>query len=166
MPKAIYTSRHSPAHLSLEPMSSVTEITVSYINKQAPASRPFIKDSEQAYRFIQSAYNMDIIALQEQFVVMYLNRTHRLLGVYRGALGAMSIAAPDIRIILSIALKAAASSLIISHNHPSGNLSPSKSDIEFTRQLAAAARVMNLKLLDHLILSPCGDYLSFSSERL
>jgi DNA repair protein RadC len=69
------------------------------------------------------------------------------------------------RLILGIGLKVAATHVILAHNHPSGNLTPSRQDEELTAKIKEACRVMDIQLADHIILSPVGEkYLSFADE--
>jgi DNA repair protein RadC len=97
---------------------------------------------------------------------VYLNRSNRILGIYKASKGGMTGTVADPRLILSIALKTAATSFIISHNHPSGSLKPSLADEELTGRLKEAAKFMDIKLLDHLIVEPNGTYFSFADEGL
>ncbi|MBX9780519.1 MAG: JAB domain-containing protein [Chitinophagaceae bacterium] len=106
----------------------------------------------------------ETIALQERFVVMYLNRNNRILGIYPMSVGGITSALVDIRLILSVALKVVATSIAIAHNHPSGELNPSEADREITDKIKEACKLMDIRLIDHLILSPTGEYLSFENE--
>jgi DNA repair protein RadC len=145
----------------------VTEIEVVYKNKQKASERPTIKQSSDALTHLVDAYDSNTIGLQEQFVVLYMNNAHKVLGTYRAAAGGLTSTIADIRLILSVALKIAATSMIVSHNHPTGTLKPSSQDEDLTRRLKEAAKVMDIKLLDHLILSPCGtEFFSFADEGL
>ena len=72
----------------------------------------------------------------------------------------------DIRLLLSVALKTAATGIIIAHNHPSGNLKPSEADKELTNKIKKASEYMDIKLLDHLIIVPEGKYLCFTEDGL
>ena len=72
----------------------------------------------------------------------------------------------DIRLLLSVALKTAATGIILAHNHPSGNLKPSEADKELTSKIKKASEYMDIKLLDHLIIAPEGKYLSFREDGL
>ena len=72
----------------------------------------------------------------------------------------------DTRLILSVALKSLASSIILSHNHPSGNLVPSEVDKKITKQLKNACKLLEITLLDHIILAPDNAYYSFIDEGL
>ena len=144
---------------------TVTEITVAYHNKQKARERPVVSSSSDAFHLLLKGYDPDLIGLQEMFVVMYLNVSNRVLGVYKTATGGLTGTVADIRLILSVGLKVAATSIIVSHNHPSGNLKPSRLDEELTRKLSEAAKMIDLKLLDHLIVEPAGtEYYSFADE--
>ena len=94
---------------------------------------------------------------------MLLNRANMVLGIFNLSKGGSTSTVVDVKIILSIALKANASSIIIAHNHPSGNLVPSGSDKDITSKLKNACKVVDLDLLDHLIISKAG-YFSFADQ--
>ncbi|MEY2764107.1 MAG: hypothetical protein RLZZ205_531, partial [Bacteroidota bacterium] len=70
----------------------------------------------------------------------------------------------DIKLIMSVALKSLASGIILSHNHPSGNLDPSEEDIKITQRIKSACELLDIKLLDHIIMSPTKDYTSFADK--
>ena len=98
---------------------------------------------------------------------MYLNAARRILGIYRLSIGGITGTVADPRLILGTALKVAASQIIISHNHPSGNLQPSRQDEELTRKINEACKLMDIRLSDHVIISPKeGEYFSFADEGL
>lgn len=150
----------------IEP-TTVTEISVAYKHRKSKGERPLIETSYDALVHILDGFDQKIIGMQEQFVVMYLNPSNKVLGIYRAATGGITSTIADIRIILSVALKVLATSMICAHNHPSGNLKPSKQDEELTRKLKEAAKTMDIKLLDHLIVEPTGiNYFSFADEGL
>ena len=69
----------------------------------------------------------------------------------------------DLRLLFAVALQSLATSVILSHNHPSGNLSPSQADIALTKKIKEAGEVMNITLLDHIIITKEG-YTSFQDE--
>ena len=141
----------------------VSEIEVSY--RPAIGRKPIISSALDAYVELKSFFEDDTIALQEQFVVMYLNTSNRILGIYPLSKGGISGTVAEVRLILSVALKVAATGVILSHNHPSGNLSPSSADKELTKKIGDACRFMDFKLLDHIIITPYeGQYFSFADE--
>jgi len=96
---------------------------------------------------------------------MYLNSEGRVIGVYGLSEGGTKYTIVDIKIVFAIALNTASSSFIIAHNHPSGNLKPSQADIDLTNRLREAARLLEMRLLDHLIISPFGgEFFSFEND--
>jgi DNA repair protein RadC len=141
----------------------VAEITLCY--KPAISNKPIVTTSLDAYNVIYSFFDADNIALQEQIVVLYLNRANRVIGIYKLSTGGITGTVVDIRLILSVALKSAATGLIIAHNHPSSSLKPSRQDEDISSKLTAAGNLMDIKLFDHLIVCPEeGKYLSFADE--
>jgi len=142
--------------------SDIAEIRLYY--KPKKETRPKISCSEDAYNQALKFFDRNTIALQEQFVVLYLNRANLVLGAHQLFTGGLTGTVADIRIILAVALKSMACGMIISHNHPSGVLTPSTADKELTSRLKQAGKVMDIDLLDHIIVSPEGDYYSFADE--
>lgn len=141
--------------------NKVSEIEVSY--RPAIGRKPIIKSSYDAYSELKAFYPEDTLELQEQFVVMYLNRANRVIGIYPIFKGGMTSTPVDIRLILSVALKVAATSIILSHNHPSGNLKPSQADIDITNKIKSAATFMDITVWDHLIITKDA-YFSFEGK--
>ena len=98
--------------------------------------------------------------MHEQFVVIYLNHANMVIGTINLFTGTTRGIMIDNKIVVGIAINLMASSVIISHNHPSGSLKPSESDLKLTRSMGEALELMSIKLLDHLIISPDEEYLS------
>lgn len=143
----------------------VPEIKVSYDRATSRRFTERMTDALVVSNFIRHMYEVEQIELQEQFIVLYLSRSLNVIGYYRHTKGTMSATVVDNRIILGVALKCAASSIIISHNHPSGNLRPSEEDKIMTRKLKEAAKLLDIKVLEHIIVTKEG-YYSFSEEGL
>jgi DNA repair protein RadC len=99
----------------------------------------------------------------EEFWVLYLNRANRILYSQRLSQGGISGTVIDIRILMKEAVSRLASSLIVCHNHPSGSLKPSSQDISITLKIRDAAKLIDVPLLDHLVVSNAGFY-SFADE--
>ena len=72
----------------------------------------------------------------------------------------------DLRIVFAVILKSLTTSVILAHNHPSGTLSPSEADKILTEKIKNAAQLFDIKVLDHLIITPDGDFFSFADEGL
>lgn len=101
----------------------------------------------------------------EEFWILLLNRANRVINKVRISQGGVAGTVVDAKIIFKNALSQLASGLILCHNHPSGNLRPSQADIDITDKIAAAGRTLDIRVLDHLIVSVNG-YYSFADEGL
>lgn len=115
--------------------------------------------------FIRTIYKRGEVELQEQFIVLYLNQSNEIVGYYRHAKGGINSTIADVRIILSTALKSNCVSIIIAHNHPSGNLKPSEADKHLTKKIKDAGLLMDITVLDHIIIAKDSFY-SFADEGL
>tara|TARA_B110000046_G_C12907095_1_gene361206 strand:- start:8 stop:382 length:375 start_codon:yes stop_codon:yes gene_type:complete len=102
---------------------------------------------------------------QEEFWVLLLNTQHHILEKKCLSKGGISETTVDIRLLFKSSLQCGATAIIVAHNHPSGVLRPSSSDIQFTQKIKKAGENMHIKLLDHLIISGKG-YFSFADEKL
>lgn len=96
---------------------------------------------------------MNKIELLEEFKILLLNRRNRVLGVVDISQGGLSGTVADPNVIFAAALKSCASGIILAHNHPSEELDPSREDVAFTNKIKAGAELLDLKVLDHLIIS-------------
>ncbi|MGN6530127.1 MAG: JAB domain-containing protein, partial [Ginsengibacter sp.] len=105
------------------------------------------------------------INMLEQFKVLLLNRANRVIGVYEASSGGITGTIADSRLTLATAIKGLAVSIILSHNHPSGNLVPSAADEDLTSKIKLACRYHDIKVLDQVIISSEG-YCSFADEGL
>lgn len=124
-----------------------------------------IRTSKDAYNFIYSLYDPDTIGLKETFIVIFLNRASNIIGYNIHSSGGIDGTIIDIRLIIAAALQCAATSIIVAHNHPSGNLEPSVQDKKSTKNLNQALEIFNICLLDHLLITPYQeDYFSFSDK--
>ena len=148
-----------------EETNMVSEVELIYHSKVKPTDRPLIKSSRDAYKLLLNTWNKDTIDLQEEFNVILLNRAGRVIALNNVGKGGLTSTIADPRLILAAALKAAACSIMLAHNHPSGNLRPSKADEELTKKIKAGAAFLDIMVLDHLIITP-DEYLSFADEGL
>ena len=143
----------------------VAEIELIYRPKVKPSERPMIIDSKTAYEIFLKSWDKDLIQLQEEFKVMMLNTAGRLLGIYPIFKGGMNATTVDPRLIYAAALKTAANSIILAHNHPSGEIRPSAADEKITGEIKTGAQLLKISLHDHLIITP-DTYFSFANEGL
>ena len=104
------------------------------------------------------------IELVEEFKVLFLNRANYVLQIITLSQGGISGTVADTRIILATALKLASSSIVLSHNHPSGNLRPSQADEMLTQKITNAAAWHDIKVLDHIVVTT-ERYYSFADNR-
>ncbi len=141
-------------------LHGVSEIEISY--KPAIGSKPEVTSSSDVYLILKEYYPENQIALKEYFVVMYLNQANRVIGVQKLSIGGLTSAIADVRLLFGTALKILATGLVISHNHPSGNTRPSLQDKNLTKQVREAGKLFDIKLLDHLILTPYDQYTSMA----
>lgn len=147
----------------MKPLTSVAEISISYSAKIPVKERIQITTSASAFDVLKDCFNKNTIEFQEQFIVLYLNRNNHILGFYRHSTGSAVGTVVDVKHIYGIALKANASSILLAHNHPSGNLKPSETDIRITTKISDAGKLLDMKVLDHIIITHSG-YFSFSDE--
>ena len=144
--------------------SNIPEINISY-TRQDKAFIGMVGNSKDVADFIRSIYEPNSIELQEHFFVLFLNQRNEIIGYYKHSKGAINATVADVRIILATALKSLAVSLIIAHNHPSGSLTASDADKKLTEKLKEAAKMMEINLVDHIIVTP-KSYLSFADQGL
>ncbi len=117
--------------------------------------RPVITSSKQAFEFVSR--NLGVQSHEECWV-LYLNQASKVVSKTRLSVGGLSATIVDIRIILKGALDNLATGIILCHNHPSGNLKPSEADRQITKKLLEAGRLVDIKLIDHLIVTQTGYY--------
>ncbi|SDL70665.1 DNA repair protein RadC [Daejeonella rubra] len=146
-------------------MFCISEVQLSYTPKFKRSELPIISEARDAYNVLLEHWDMKTINLIEHFYVLLLSRSNKLLGIYEVSKGGFAGTVVDPKIIFIAALKGCASTIILAHNHPSGNLKPSQSDISITKRLIEAGRILDLPVVDHLIVTEDG-YLSFAEEGL
>ncbi len=142
---------------------NVAEVQLSYKPHFKAQERPQITSSKQAYDILISKWDMSLINYLEQAKMILLNRNNRVLGIVDLSKGGGSSTVMDTRVVFAIALKSTATSIILAHNHPSGNLRPSSDDIRITKKLKEAAKLLDIELHDHLIITENG-YFSMAEE--
>ena len=151
--------------MNLSELSMVAEVELVYRNKVRPSDRPKVSKSKDAYDCFMATWNQDKIEFIEQFKMILLNRAGRVLGIVDISTGGVSGTVVDLKVIFSAALKACACSIILAHNHPSGNLKPSQNDLELTKRIARAGEIIDISVNDHVIITSEGFY-SFADEGL
>ena len=144
----------------------LNEVQLMYSPSKDILLRQKINGSQSAYDEVKKSFNQSTIGCQEEFIVLLLNRANIPIGVYKASRGGMDSTLIDVKLLLATALKALASGIIISHNHPSGMSKPSESDLGITRKINKACKLLDITLLDHIIVTPFGEYMSFADENL
>lgn len=121
------------------------------------AQRPVVNSSACAAELLRPWFD-ECMDLREEFWVILLDRGNRAKVVWRASQGGLHGTVADPKLIFAAALKGVASSIILAHNHPSGQLRPSEEDIRLTRKLAEAGKFLDLPVYDHLIMTRDGHY--------
>jgi len=141
----------------------ISEISVSYSNSNKEKLK--VNNSKRSYEILLDSWDKKTIELQEEFKIILLNRSNTVLGIYPLSKGGVSGTVVDAKLVFSVALKCNASSILVAHNHPSGNLTPSEADKKITEKLKKAGEYLDIVLLDHLIITK-EDFYSFSDNGL
>ena len=114
-----------------------------------------ITSSQDVYRVFLSLLSDKA---HEEFWVLFLNRANHIIGKEKISSGGITGTVADVKLIVKSALERLASGIVLVHNHPSGHLAPSQADIQLTEKTKAAAKLLDIQVLDHLIVSNRGFY--------
>jgi DNA repair protein RadC len=139
------------------------KISVSFDKKVKKSELYKITSSSSAYELFLKVFNSDTFHWSEEVIILCLNNYNKVVGFYKVSSGGMTGTIIDVRMIFTTALKSLATSIIIAHNHPSGNLTPSDADKRITQKIKQAGDIMDIKVLDHLIITD-ENYFSFADE--
>jgi len=142
--------------------TKLPEITLKY--KTGDVNKVKIGSSQDANDMFKKFFDQDTIELTESMIVIYLNRNNNTLGWQKISQGGLNGTVIDNRLILATALQCAAHSIILAHNHPSGNVKPSHSDLQVTKKLKLACETLEINLLDHLVVTSDNGYYSMADE--
>lgn len=129
---------------------TVNEVTISY--KRTTINSQKIHTSKDAFEFLKTIWS-DEIDYCEEFIVLFLNRANNITGYKKISKGSDCGTVVAIKMILQAAILSHACSIIISHNHPSGNLRPSETDISISKQIKQASNLMDISLYDSIIIT-------------
>ncbi|GAA3553739.1 JAB domain-containing protein [Snuella lapsa] len=144
--------------------NKVNEIRISYREKLSVSKSASINSSKDAAKLLFGNWNKQTIGLNETFKILLLNNSNKVKGIYPLSTGGITGTIVDIRILFAIVLKTLSVGIILSHNHPSGKLKPSEADTKLTKKIKLAAELLDIKVLDHLIITPNGEYYSFADN--
>ncbi len=132
----------------------VSEIQLVYRPKVKASERMRVIEAKSAYEVLLKSWDRDTIEIVEQFKIMLLNKSNKVLGISLISVGGISSATVDMKVLFGIALKSGASQIILAHNHPSGYIMPSDADKRLTRKIVEASRYLDIQVLDHIIVTP------------
>ena len=142
----------------------IPEITLKF-KKNPNQFMAQIKSSQDAFNLLKKFYDQDTIELCESVIALFLDRSNKSIGWFKVSQGGISASVVDVRLILATAIKCGASSIMLSHNHPSGQLLASINDIDSTKRLKMACEILDITLLDHIIVNDTLDnYFSFADD--
>lgn len=142
--------------------STVSEITVSYSPRIPASERKQIHNSKDIFEMLVPVFSCCLEHHEEAWAI-YMNNQHKVLGMAKIGQGGFSETTVDPKIVIQIALKANASSIILAHNHPSGNPYPSTADDKITNKLKSAASFLDIQFTDHIVM--CDEvYYSYADE--
>lgn len=117
--------------------------------KKTPGRQIIIRTAKQAYNYLSDMHNLP----KEQLRGLYLNSRYRLVHDEVISVGSLTTNIVHPREVFSPALEYSAAAIIVAHNHPSGSAKPTKGDIETTKQLVKAGKILGIDLLDHIVIA-------------
>jgi DNA repair protein RadC len=130
------------------------ETTPLFELKKVQTEFPSVKisSSEDSEKFIRQFYGDDL-EIFESFFILLLNRANKTVGYAKISQGGITGTVVDVKLIAKYCVESLASSVILAHNHPSGNLTPSDADKKMTERTVKALELLDVKVLDHIILT-------------
>jgi DNA repair protein RadC len=146
-----------------EILAKLSDIIISYHPKINPSKMVQVKNSKEAFELLIKSWDLGTIYLREEFKILVMNASCKVKGIHSLSIGGITGTIADPRIIIALATGCLATSVILAHNHPSGSTKPSEADFQLTQRLKSALALVDVKLLDHLIITPT-EYLSMAEE--
>lgn len=137
---------------------------ISLVREKTEIPRVKIKSSRDASEYCRNFFGSDI-DLYESFFMVLLNQANNTTGFVKISQGGIAGTVVDVRILAKYAIESLCTSVILCHNHPSGNTKPSGADISITKKAIEALKLFDITVLDHIILTE-SSYLSFGDEGL
>lgn len=126
---------------------------------------PHLVSPDDCYQFLMEVWDHDNISYKEEFAIIMLNQAKKVLGWARISSGGSTATIVDTSMVFQVALLAHANSIVLVHNHPSGTLQPSTADINLTKRLKEAGKLLGIQVIDHLIITST-NYTSFMAKGL
>lgn len=145
--------------------ASLAEISLKYRVRVPLDEMPSIQSPQDAIELLRTVWDEDKIQLHEEFLVILLNNAKKCLGWSKISSGGSTSTIVDPATIFQVALLSNASSIILAHNHPSGNIDPSLADKNITERIKKAGKMLGINVVDHFIIT-ADAYLSFKERNL
>jgi len=145
-------------------LSNVAEVKISYSTKIKASERRSITSSRDADEVLRMVWDLNTIEYIESMKIILLNRSNKLLGIGNISTGGTSSCLVDAKVVFQYAIKANSSAILLAHNHPSGNLKPSDQDLAITKKINEGAKLLDILLIDHLIITAYDGYYSMADE--
>jgi DNA repair protein RadC len=124
-----------------------------------------LANSQQAQKIIRNLIDTHGQSDREQFCVLLLNAKNEIIGLNIVSIGTVTSAPVSARDVIKVAILANSTAMILSHNHPSGDVSPSPEDLAVTEKIVQACHLVGIQVHEHMIISMFGDrYYSFADE--
>lgn len=139
------------------------EISVNYSMKIKPSLLPQVHCSKDVYNYIINYEIIKGINHRESMILLLMSRANKILGYSLISLGGIAGTVCDPRLIMQLAINSNSTSIILCHNHPSGNINPSDADIKLTKKIKDCALLFDINLSDHLVITD-EKYYSFADE--
>jgi DNA repair protein RadC len=112
-----------------------------------------IKNSQDSANFFRGIFDEETLEICESFMIVFLNNSNNTIGWFKASQGGITGTVVDIRLIFGKAFECYATGMILAHNHPSGGLTPSNADLNFTKKIKQAGDLLEIAVLDHIILT-------------
>lgn len=146
-------------------MRRLPEFKISYKSRHKESPLVSVNSPETAADVCRSLFSKGTIAWKEEFHVVGLTKNHHVIGSFKTSDGGVTGTVADPKVIMQFALLINAPCIIITHNHPSGNVTASSADKEVTEKIRKACEYLDMQLIDHIIITP-DSYGSFSEMGL
>jgi len=149
-------------------MTQIPEIKVkvTFDKKVKKSELLSLTSSDKTVEILREIFDADTFDWKEEVVLLCLNRRNALVGYYKVSSGGVSGTVLDPKVIFTVALNCTASGIIIAHNHPSGNLTPSVEDDRITAKIKEAGKMLDITLIDSVILTDEGYYSYIDNGKL
>ena len=125
-----------------------------------------ITSSQSAVDILRTIFSKDTFGWTEEMILLCMNRANKPIAYYKISSGGISGTICDPKVVFTLALGTTSSGIIIAHNHPSGNLNPSSADNDITQKIKKGGQLLDIKLLDHIILTEDGYYSYADNDNL